>query len=116
MESTMKIGNPADKPVAVQAPGSQGAAAETGKAGHAHHAHHAHAASAATAATDPSATVALSSTASTLLSGGTSSEFDADKVARMSDAIASGTFKVNAGAIADKLIANAQELLGKVKS
>ena len=34
----------------------------------------------------------------------------------MSDAIASGTFKVNAGAIADKLIANAQELLGKVKS
>ncbi|MEO8526636.1 MAG: flagellar biosynthesis anti-sigma factor FlgM [Caldimonas sp.] len=109
----MKIGNPADKPVAVQAPGSQVAAAEPGKAGHAHHAH---AASAATAATDPSATVALSSTASTLLSGGTSSEFDADKVARMSDAIASGTFKVNAGAIADKLIANAQELLGKVQS
>jgi negative regulator of flagellin synthesis FlgM len=113
MESTMKIGNPADKPVAVQAPGSQVAAAETAKAGHAHHAH---AASAGTAATDPSATVALSSTASTLLSGGTSSEFDADKVARMSDAIAGGTFKVNAGAIADKLIANAQELLSKVTS
>ena len=33
----------------------------------------------------------------------------------MSDAIANGTFKVNADAIADKLIANAQELLTKVK-
>ena len=56
------------------------------------------------------------SRASTLLSGGTSGEFDADKVARMSQAIASGTFKVNPGAIADKLIANAQELLSKVQS
>ncbi len=110
----MKIGNPADKPVAVPAPGSQAAAAEAGKAGRANHAHHA--ASAVAPGTDPSATVALSSTASTLLSGGTSSEFDADKVARMSQAIAGGTFKVNAGAIADKLIANAQELLSKVKS
>ena len=110
----MKIGNPADKPVAVQAPGSQVAAAETGKTAHAHPAPHA--ASAGAAATDPSATVALSSTASTLLSGGTSSEFNADKVARMSEAIAGGTFKVNAGVIADKLIANAQELLGKVRS
>ena len=106
----MKIGNPANKPVAVQAPGSHVAAAEASKTGHAH------AASASAPGTDPSATVALSSTASTLLSGGTSSEFDADKVARMSDAIAGGTFKVNAGVIADKLIANAQELLSKVKS
>ncbi|MGZ5268938.1 MAG: flagellar biosynthesis anti-sigma factor FlgM [Caldimonas sp.] len=107
----MKIGNPADKPVAIQAPGSQ--AAETGKAGHAHHAHQA---APAAAGTDPSATVALSSTASTLLSGGASGEFDAEKVARMSEAIAAGTFKVNPEAIADKLISNAQELLGKVRS
>jgi negative regulator of flagellin synthesis FlgM len=67
-------------------------------------------------AADPSATVALSSTAATLLSGGASGEFDAEKVARMSEAIASGSFKVNAEAIADKLIANAQELLVKVKA
>ena len=107
----MKIGNPADKPVAVAAPGTQAAAAEASKAGHAHGAASAHAAQ----GTDPSATVALSSTASTLLSGGTSSEFDAAKVASMSEAIAGGTFKVNAGAIADKLIAHAQELLSKVK-
>jgi negative regulator of flagellin synthesis FlgM len=114
MESTMKIGNPADKPVAVPASGTQAAATETGKAGHAHHAHHA--APAGTHGTDPSATVALSSTASTLLSGGTSSEFDSGKVASVSDAIAGGTYKVNAGVIADKLIANAQELLSKVQS
>jgi len=34
----------------------------------------------------------------------------------MSDAIAGGNFKINAEAIADKLIANAQELLVKVKT
>ena len=103
----MKIGHPADKPAA--AAGAP-AAADAAKAGQAQ-------ASAATAgAADPSATVALSSTAATLLSGGASGEFDAEKVARMSAAIASGDFKVNAEAIADKLIANAQELLVKVKT
>ena len=103
----MKIGHPADKPAA--AAGAP-AAADAAKAGQAQ-------ASAATAgAADPSATVALSSTAATLLSGGASGEFDAEKVARMSEAIASGSFKVNAEAIADKLIANAQERLVKVKA
>ena len=103
----MKIGHPADKPAA--AAGAP-AAADAAKAGQAQ-------ASAATAgAADPSATVALSSTAATLLSGGASGEFDAEKVARLSEAIASGSFKVNAEAIADKLIANAQELLVKVKA
>ena len=104
----MKIGNPADKPAGV-ATGSP-AAAEAAKPSRAQAA----AQSASTA--DPSATVALSSTAATLLSGGASSEFDAEKVASMSEAIASGSFKINAEAIADKLIANAQELLVKVKT
>ena len=103
----MKIGHPADKPVAAGSP----AAADPAKAGQAQAA-----AAAPAAAADPSATVALSSTAATLLSGGASGEFDAEKVARMSEAIASGHFKVNAEAIADKLIANAQELLVKVKA
>ena len=103
----MKIGHPADKPAA--AAGAP-AAAEPAKAGQGQ------AAAATAAAADPSATVALSSTAATLLSGGASGEFDAEKVARMSEAIASGSFKVNAEAIADKLIANAQELLVKVKA
>ena len=64
---------------------------------------------------DASATVALSSTASTLLSTGAAGEFDADKVARIAGQIADGTFKINPEAIADKLIANAQELLSKVQ-
>ena len=101
----MKIGHPADKPVAAGTP-----AADPAKAGQAQ------AAAATAGAADPSATVALSSTAATLLSGGASGEFDAEKVARMTEAIASGSFKVNAEAIADKLIANAQELLVKVKA
>ena len=104
----MKIGNPADKPAGV-ANGSP-APAEAAKTGQAH------AAAPSAGAADPSATVALSSTAATLLSGGASSEFDAEKVARMSEAIASGSFKINAEAIADKLIANAQELLVKVNA
>jgi negative regulator of flagellin synthesis FlgM len=59
---------------------------------------------------DASSTVALSSTASTLLSG-TGGDFDAEKVQRISAAIADGSYKINADAIADKLISNAQELL-----
>ena len=59
-----------------------------------------------------SATVKLSATASSLLAGG-SAEFDAAKVEKMRQAIASGSFQIDPGAIADKLIANAQELLGK---
>ena len=62
---------------------------------------------------EPSAKVALSTTVSQLAAGGTEGVFDAEKVQRISDAIRDGQFKVNPEAIADKLIANAQELLGK---
>jgi negative regulator of flagellin synthesis FlgM len=104
LEIIMKIGNPADKPaVTPLSPPAGGAAAG------------AEAAKAKPAAPDASAKVALSSAAATLLSGSSTAEFDADKVARISKAIADGSFKVNADAIADKLIANAQELLGKVQ-
>ena len=105
----MKIGHPADKHVqpAQTAATSANGAATTAQAA---------SASAIPAQADASANVALSSTASTLLSSGSTPEFDAEKVARMSQAIQDGTFKVNHGAIADKLIANAQEVLGKVQS
>lgn len=96
----MKIGNPAEK----IAPASTGTPARTQagetKANEA-------------AAVDPSAKVELSNTATSLMSGASNSEFDADKVARMADAISKGEFKVDAGAIANKLIANAKEVLGK---
>ena len=61
-----------------------------------------------------SATVALSTTATQLAAGGTEGVFDAQKVQRISDAIRDGKFQVNPEAIADKLISNAQELLGNV--
>lgn len=64
---------------------------------------------------DAASSVQLSSTAAGLLAGTSAPEFDAAKVERMKQAIADGSFKVNAEAIADKLIANAQELLGSIK-
>jgi negative regulator of flagellin synthesis FlgM len=56
--------------------------------------------------------VALSSAASSLLDGADAS-FDTAKVERIAQAIRDGNFRINAGAIADKLIDNAQELLAR---
>jgi negative regulator of flagellin synthesis FlgM len=99
----MKIGHTADKPAlapSVTSPTSS-PAGDASKA------------VAAGPKVDDSAKVALSNTAAALLSGQSTADFDAAKVERMSKAIADGTFQVNAEVIADKLIANAQELLGK---
>src|ERR1700760_3647856 len=104
----MKIGQPADKPLPTPAVGTPAAPADSAKAAAPGH-------GTAAANVDASATVALSSTASTLLSTGGAGEFDADKVARIGAAIADGSFKINPEAIADKLIGNAQELLSKVR-
>lgn len=103
----MKIGNPADKPgsaapvAPVRSQTAEGAKAQE--------------ASAKNAATDPSAKVELSNTASTLLEGGANGDFDADKVARIAQAISDGKFEINAEKIADRLIANAHEVLGKAQ-
>ena len=60
----------------------------------------------------PSAQVDISSTAKLAASSGADDgSFDAAKVARISQAISEGKFTVNADAIADKLVSNAQELL-----
>ena len=104
----MKIGNSTDKlaPLPAPAPAGVAQAASTGAVD----------AVAAIKAVEASAQVALSSTATELrapadrVSGG----FDAAKVARIAQAIERGEFKVDAGAIADKLIANAAELLDNV--
>lgn len=102
----MKIGNPAEKPPGItplngHAPGDAARSHADAPAG--------------AAAPDASAQVQLSSAAASLLAGGATAEFDTDKVARIAAAIAGGSFKVNADAIADKLLANAQELLTQAR-
>lgn len=60
-------------------------------------------------------TVALSATSRQLAAGDTgavSGGFDADKVAAVRAAIAQGTFTVDAGRVADRMIEHAGELLG----
>ena len=105
----MKIGNSdSPQPLATTTLATSRATAET-KAG------------AAPPAADASSQVALSSAATSLLQGTTgttaaNADFNAEKVAQVSAAIESGTFKPNPEAIADKLIANAQELLNKSSS
>lgn len=79
------------------------------------------AAAAASSAPDASAQVELSSSATALLQNTQSTtaanaDFNAKKVEQVSAAISEGTFKPNPQVIADKLIANAQELLNKASS
>lgn len=99
----MKIGPPADKPIRNAGTAERKAQGE------------APASAAGADASDPSAKVLLSDAVSTLLAGNgpVTGEFDKAKVERIAEAIAQGKFVVNHTAIADKLIANAQELLGK---
>jgi negative regulator of flagellin synthesis FlgM len=67
----------------------------------------------ASGAAEPSATVQISSEASAISSADADGTFDADKVQRMAQAIRDGKFEVDPGKIADKLIANTQEILRK---
>ncbi|WP_422017092.1 flagellar biosynthesis anti-sigma factor FlgM [Roseateles sp.] len=60
----------------------------------------------------PSTQVEISKSAQIAASAGADDgSFDAAKVDRISKAITEGKFTINASAIADKLVANAQELL-----
>jgi len=95
----MKIGH-LDPPVAVTPASGERGTASTPKV--------------SSATGEASTQVDLSDTASLLSAGGSAPEFDAEKVTRIAQAIRDGKYKVNAEAIADKLITNAHELLGKV--
>jgi negative regulator of flagellin synthesis FlgM len=100
----MKIGNPADKRNLTSVENTPAKAKDDVAKG----------ASTVSGAADPSAKVQLSDAAAKLMSNTDSAVFDGAKVERIAQAIADGSYKVDAGVIADKLIANAQELLGKV--
>ena len=106
----MKIGNPNDKPVAAPAPVAPGRASTTG-------AGKTQTAATQEAASEASAQVALSSAATELMSGteAVSGDFDTQKVSRIAQAISDGKYEINAGAIADKLLANAREILGQAQ-
>jgi negative regulator of flagellin synthesis FlgM len=62
---------------------------------------------------EPSAQVQLSPAAASLSGLGSDATFDSAKVDRIAQAIRDGKFKINPEAIADKLIINAEELLGR---
>lgn len=66
---------------------------------------------------DAGSQVELSSTASSLIAGSGSEDgsFDAEKVSRIAKAIEEGKFTINADAIADKLIANASEMVSRAQ-
>jgi negative regulator of flagellin synthesis FlgM len=65
----------------------------------------------AAATVEASAKVELSAAGSLLAAEGNTADFDAEKVARIAQAIRDGKFEVNAEAIADKLIAHTRDLL-----
>lgn len=97
----MKIGHQAELPSAVAqaraAPVAEGVAKG---------------AAAAQTAGMPPATVSLSRGARELESAGrAATEFNAERVKAMRAAIANGTFQINAGAIADRLLSDAQDAL-----
>lgn len=102
----MKIGQPADNPVRAPAAAERKANGEANAAA---------GTAAANAGASASAQVQLSDAVTTLLAGKepVTGEFDSAKVERIAKAIAEGKFVVNPAAVADKLIANARELLGK---
>lgn len=66
---------------------------------------------ASAAPAEASAKVELSPAAAALAAQGNTGDFDAEKVARIAQAIREGKFEVNADAIADKLIAHTRDLL-----
>lgn len=101
----MKIGNSPEMHASAHVGTERPAAANAGRTN----------ANAGAKAPESSAQIELSSTASKLLSGvPDDGSFDAEKVARISQAIAEGSFKVNPEAIADKLLANAQEMVTRM--
>ncbi len=98
----MKIGNPIDKATGGAASSrAEGATTSTRTSGKT---------SSLDGGVSQSAKVSLSPMAAGLISG-MDPDFDANKVDKVKQSIEDGTYQIDAEVIADKLIANAQELL-----
>ncbi len=65
---------------------------------------------------DSSTQVELTPEATMLSNASADPSFDSEKVERIAQAMRDGKFSIDPGAIADKLIANSQELLGRGSS
>lgn len=110
----MKIGQPSDNPIPV----SSNATSAPPKGGQSPAATATATATAARNAQSAGVAVTVSTLARSLGADktGEASVIDAKKVASVRSAIEQGTFVVNAEAIADKLLANAQEMLNRTTS
>lgn len=110
----MKIGQPSDNPIPV----SSNATPAPPKSGQSPAATATTTATAAKNAQSAGVAVTVSTLARSLGAdkAGEASVIDAKKVASVRSAIEQGTFVVNAEAIADKLLANAQEMLKRTTS
>ena len=101
----MKIGQKPELPAAALQAAAKQAAKTTGPAAE-------EAAKSTQVATSSAGVpVSFSNSAKALDPARATTEFDADRVQAMRDAIANGTFSVSAEAIADKLLANTGEIL-----
>jgi negative regulator of flagellin synthesis FlgM len=105
----MKVGQPAEMPkVSTPSPTGSGAAApaKTGQEA---------AATASSLASSSGVAVTVSTAVRNLeqANRGETADIDTDKVNAVRQAIEDGTYVVNAGVIADKLLSNAQEMLNR---
>lgn len=99
----MKIGQPSENPISTSTSSAKGGKSTTASAGVA----------SAQGATPAGVAVTVSKMARTLESSqsGDTADVDMAKVNAVRESIQNGTFKVNAEAIADKLLSNAQDML-----
>lgn len=67
----------------------------------------------ASSSPEPSAKVELSAAASVIASGLADGSFDAQKVERLTRAIRDGHYQIDAQAIAERLLANARDMLDR---
>jgi negative regulator of flagellin synthesis FlgM len=110
----MKVGQPAEMPKVSTSPAAASGAAASAKTA----AQQGAAVVASSAASSAGVAVTVSTNVRTLeqANRGETADIDTDKVNAVRAAIEQGTYVVNAEAIADKLLSNAQEMLNRTQN